>query len=115
MSKLAMDQINKIKIKFPNSLFIFVKNDGTPYKTTPKKAFKNLLMEAKIKYLKGVGFHILRHTFASLKLQGLDIYGNKINPIPIHILSKIMRHSNTKITEERYAMLSMQNILTAIE
>ena len=115
LSKLAMEQINKIKIKFPNSLFIFVKNDGTPYKTTPKKAFKNLLIEAKIKDLKGVGFHILRHTFASLKLQGLDIYGNKIKPIPIHILSKIMRHSNIRITEERYAMLSMQNILEVIE
>jgi integrase len=78
LSKLAMEQINKQKIDFINSLFIFTDNKGNPYKTTPKKALRNSFRKANIE---PAGFHIFRHTFASLKLQGLDVEGNKIRPL----------------------------------
>ena len=60
------------------------------------------------------GFHIFRHTFASLKLQGLDIYGNKIKPLRLEIISKLLGHSSTNITEKVYAKFQKNDILLSI-
>jgi integrase len=71
LNKDAMEQINKMKIKFPDSLFIFVDNKGNPYKTTPKKAFETAKRKANLKDIGG--FHVLRHTAGSFWLRGINL------------------------------------------
>lgn len=111
LTKLAMEQINKQKIDFPTSAFIFTDSKGNHYKISPKKALWNALEKSNIEK---TGFHIFRHTFASLKLQGLDIYGNKITPLRIEIISKLLGHSNTAITEKVYAKFSKDDLLLSL-
>ncbi|MDR0572382.1 MAG: site-specific integrase [Rickettsiales bacterium] len=101
LSTQAMEQVNKQKIDFPNSAFIFTDNKGNYYKTNPKKAFYNAVRKAELN--PPFGFHILRHTFASLKLQGLDIQGNKIIPKTIELIAEILGHKDINLTKNTYA------------
>jgi integrase len=101
LSKNAMEQINKQKIEFPNSAFIFTDSKGNYYKTTPKKAFYNAVKKAGLN--PPFGFHTLRHTFASLKLQGLDLNGNRINPKAIELIAEILGHKSIDLTKNVYA------------
>lgn len=111
LTKLAMQQVNEQKIEFPNSSFIFTDFKGSFYKSTPKKALHNAFKKAGIQQ---TGFHIFRHTFASMKLQGIDIYGNKITPLRLEIISKLLGHSNTNITEKVYAKFSSDDLLLSL-
>jgi integrase len=108
LSKLAMEQINKQKIDIINSLFIFTNNKGKSYSTTPKKALYNAFKKANVE---PAGFHIFRHTFASLKLQGLDINGNKIKPLSMEVVSQILGHKDIKTTQKHYVRFSNESIL----
>jgi integrase len=47
LSRDTMEQINKQKIDFPNSMYIFTDSKGNYYKTTPKKAFHNAIKKIK--------------------------------------------------------------------
>lgn len=47
--------------------------------------------------LRRIGFHILRHTFASQLV---------LNGTPLQIVSKVLGHSDTRITERHYAHLA---------
>jgi integrase len=107
LSKLAMEQINRQKIDFINSSFVFTDSKGNPYKTTPKKALYNTFKKANIE---PAGFHIFRHTFASLKLQGLDIEGNKIKPLSMEVISQILGHTDLKTTQKHYARFSNESM-----
>ncbi len=112
LSKIAMEQINEQRLEFPNSSFIFTTPKGYRYRTTPKKALETAFRKAN---LEKAGFHILRHTFASLKLQGLAINGQKVQPLRLELISKILGHSNTSITEKVYAKFSNDDILLSIK
>ena len=111
LTNLAMEQVNQQKIDFPTSAFIFTDSKGNHYKISPKKALWNAFEKSN---LEKTGFHIFRHTFASLKLQGLDIYGNRITPLRIEIISKLLGHSNTAITEKVYAKFSNDDLLLSL-
>lgn len=110
LSILAMEQVNKQKLEFPNSSFIFTDSKGNYYKTTPKTAMNTAFIKAGLKE-KGDLFHILRHTFASLKLQGLTIYGERVQPKPIELISQILGHSSIDLTLKVYAKFSKESLI----
>lgn len=110
LSILAMEQVNKQKLEFPNSSFIFTDSKGNYYKTTPKTAMNTAFRKAGLKE-KGDLFHILRHTFASLKLQGLTIYGERVQPKPIELISQILGHSSIDLTLKVYAKFSKESLI----
>ena len=110
LSKLAMEQVNSQRLEFPNSSFVFTDSKGNYYKTTPKTAMNNAFKKANLKST-GDLFHILRHTFASLKLQGLTIDGQKVQPKSIEVISHVLGHSNINITMKVYAKFSKQSLL----
>ena len=112
LTKQAMEQINKMKIKFPNSLFIFVDSKGKPYKTTPKKALETAKRKSNLKDIGG--FHITRHTAGSWWLQGTNLEGESVKPLRIEIVKELLGHSSVLITEKHYAKLSNQNILLSL-
>lgn len=112
LTKQAMEQINKMKIKFPDSLFIFVDNKGQPYKTTPKKAFETAKRKSNLKDIGG--FHITRHTAGSWWLQGTNLEGESVKPLRIEIVKELLGHSSVLITEKHYAKLTNQNILLSL-
>ncbi|MGC1211981.1 MAG: site-specific integrase [Micromonospora sp.] len=75
--------------------WVFTHEDGQPlYPDTVGRTFRKLTDQAGLPRLR---FHDLRHTFASIALDA---------EVPMPILSKVMGHSNSKITEGRYAHLS---------
>lgn len=110
LTKLAMEQINQQKLEFPASLYVFTDSKGNYYRTTPKKALATAIQKAQ---LASVAFHTLRHTFASLKLQGLDVYGNHIKPLRIEVISELLGHADISITKKIYAKFDKQSIITA--
>ena len=69
------------------------------------KNLKSVLEELKIE--KRITMHSLRKTFASTVLLG--------NGVPMDIVSKLLGHSNTKTTEQSYAVMSREAIFNAIE
>ena len=74
---------------------MFTHEDGKPlYPDTVGRTFRKLADQTGLPRLR---FHDLRHTFASIALNA---------EVPMPILSKVMGHSNSKITESRYAHLS---------
>ena len=113
LSKEAMEQINKMKIKFPDSLFIFVDSKGTPYQTTPKKALETAKRKAGLKDIGG--FHITRHTAGSWWLQGVNLQGQEVKPLRIEIVKELLGHSTVLITEKHYAKFTKQNLLMSLE
>ncbi len=115
LSKKAMEQINKQKVDFKYSFYIFTDSKGNYYKTTPKKALKTALKKANIKDTKNIGFHIFRHTFASHKLQGINYRGEKIKPVRIEVISEILGHSNIAITSDVYAKLNNNALLEILD
>jgi integrase len=102
LTKLAMEQINFMRLKYPNSVVIFPNHLGRPYKEPPKLAFKRVLEKAGITG-KGLLFHLLRHTAGSLWLQGKNIDGTPRPPMRIETISEVMRHSSIIITKDVYA------------
>ena len=107
----AREQVSQQKIEFPNSYWIFTDEKGQGYKTYPKTALHSACRKAKIN---GIGFHIFRHTFASLKLQGLNYKGEPIQPLRVEMISKLLGHSSTNITEQVYAKFSKEDILKSL-
>jgi integrase len=55
--------------------------------------------------LHGVGFHTLRHTWASLAA---------MNGVPMTVIASVLGHSGTRVTEAHYAHLSPSHIRDAI-
>ena len=107
----AREQVSQQKIEFPNSYYVFTNEKGQGYTTTPRKALINTCKKAR---LNGIGFHIFRHTFASFKLQGINYKGEVIQPLRVEMISKLLGHSNTNITEEVYAKFSREDILKSL-
>lgn len=110
LSRLAMEQINKQKLKFPTSAFIFTTSKGEPFKTMPKRAFNTALNKADLKdgY---VSFHTLRHTAGSLWLQGVNIDGTQRPPVRIEIVSEVLGHKNISFTKNVYAKLDKSSVV----
>jgi integrase len=50
-----------------------------------------------------IGFHTLRHTFASHKLQGINYKGERIKPLRIEIIAEILGHRSIDLTKKVYA------------
>ncbi|MEI8350053.1 MAG: tyrosine-type recombinase/integrase [Candidatus Omnitrophota bacterium] len=91
--------------KIPHSTpFVFVYN-GKKYTDEPKRAFKTLLVAAKINLGKGRLFHVLRHSCASwLVMSGVDLY----------TVGKILGHADFATTQI-YAHLSPEHLKKAVE
>lgn len=109
LSKEAMEQINEQKREFPDSMLIFTDSKGNYYKTTPKKAFYNAVKKSNLN--PPFGFHTLRHTFASHKLQGINYKGNKIKPLRIEVIAEIMGHGDINLTKKTYAVFAKDTLL----
>jgi integrase len=107
-----MEQVNKMKIKFPNSLFIFVNKKGIPYNTAPKRALETSKRKANIKDIGG--FHIFRHTAGSYWLQGINYKGERIKPLRLEIISKLLGHRDTSTTERVYAKFCNDDIVKSL-
>lgn len=108
----AMEQVKKQKIDFPNSMFIFTDSKGNYYKTTPKKAFENARNKSN---LKGVSFHTLRHTCATLKNKGLNYKGVFIGKKDKELIKRILGHSDLKITDGYIHNNSIDDLIDFIE
>jgi integrase len=112
LTKDAMEQIKRMKIRFPSSLFIFTDNRGNPYRTTPKKAFETAKRKANLSNIGG--FHVLRHTAGSFWLQGVNYKGERTKPLRIEVISKLLGHNNTTLTETVYAKLDNEDIIKSL-
>lgn len=80
---------------FPNSLYIFTDEKGNYYKTTPKTALRLACKRAKIKCK---GFHIFRHTGATLLYNGKNYLGEDVGLKSKEAISELLGHSDLKIT-----------------
>lgn len=109
LTKLAMEQVNKQFRDFSSCPFIFTNSSGCKYDKEPRKAFNNAKNKANLNDIGG--FHTLRHTFASLKLQGLSIYGEKIKPLRIEIIAEILGHTDINLTKKVYAKFCKQTLI----
>lgn len=109
LSKLSKEQIELQRKDFPNSEYIFTDKNGNKYKTTPKTSLKTACNKAAIGY---TGFHIFRHTFASLRLQGISpITGEKIKRLEPIIIQNILGHKDLSTTLRIYAKFCSQSIV----
>jgi integrase len=108
LTKEAMEQVNKQKIDFPNSMFIFTDKYGKAYKTNPRNSFNRATKKSNLQH---VGFHTLRHTFASQKLQGINYRGEKIKPVRIEIIAEVLGHTNINLTKKVYAIFDKENMM----
>ena len=106
LTREALEQILKNKVDKPNSVYIFATPDGGAYRTTPKRALNTAIKKANLKQF---GFHIFRHTGASLLLQGLNYKGEKIKPKRIEIISELLGHSDISLTRKIYAKFDKQS------
>ena len=61
--------------------------------------------------LNNVSFHTLRHTFASLKLQGVNTDGTKRPPVRIEIIAEILGHRSIDLTKKVYAQFDNNTLL----
>lgn len=102
----ALEQILNNKIEKPNSVYIFTDKKGNVYKTTPKKALTTAIRKAGLSQF---GFHILRHTGATLLLQGLTYKGERIKPKRIEVISELLGHSDINLTKKIYAKFDKEN------
>lgn len=102
----ALEQILNNKIEKPNSIYIFTDKKGNVYKTTPKKALTTAIRKAGLTQF---GFHILRHTGATLLLQGLTYKGERIKPKRIEVISELLGHSDINLTKKIYAKFDKEN------
>ncbi len=82
--------------------YIFTGNDKPKDPRTLEKYFENLLKKLDIKL---INFHALRHTFATrLREQKVDI----------KVISKLLGHSDWKITQEIYVHATFDNIKKSV-
>lgn len=81
---------------FPDSLYIFTDEKGNYYKTTPKTALQTACKKAE---LKCKGFHIFRHTGATLLYNGKNYLGEDIGFKSKEAISELLGHSDLKITD----------------
>jgi integrase len=83
---------------------IFRKNDGTAW---GKSHQKRLMCDAceRAKIYPPIGFHILRHTWASHAV---------MNGVPLLVVAKNLGHSDTRMVEKHYGHLAPSYIVDAI-
>jgi integrase len=74
---------------------IFLRASGTPWKTSEQQ--RPMDAACLIAKIKGVTFHILRHTYASHSV---------MNGMPIEVLAEVLGHKDTRITMRHYAHFS---------
>ena len=80
---------------FPNSIYIFTDEKGNNYKTDPKTALKTACKKAGVNMK---GFHIFRHTGATLLYNGKNFLGEDIGLKSKEAISELLGHSDLKIT-----------------
>ena len=98
--KIPLNKYARLSIEsqirdFPNSIYIFTDENGNNYKTTPKTALKNACKKANVKMK---GFHIFRHTGATLLYNGKNFLGQNIGFKSKEVISELLGHSDLKIT-----------------
>lgn len=81
---------------FPQSLYIFTDSKGNYYKTDPKTALKTACKKAGVKMC---GFHIFRHTGATLLYNGKNFLGQDIGFKSKEAISELLGHSDIHITK----------------
>jgi integrase len=79
---------------------LFLRSDGEPWKHAQQARFmKDACTAAKIS--PAIGFHILRHSYASrLAMRG----------VPMQVIAAQLGHSDTRMTEKHYAHLAPSHI-----
>lgn len=85
--------------------YVFTRRDGSPWaKNHQSRLMKTACEQAKID--PPIGFHELRHTYASLLAQaGADLL----------TISKLLGHADTRITSRHYAHLCDKTLATAVQ
>jgi integrase len=83
---------------------IFKKNDGSAWgKSHQKRFMADACKHAKL--TPPVGFHGLRHTYASLSVMG---------GVPLLVIAKNLGHSDTRMVEQHYGHMSSSHVADAI-
>jgi len=84
--------------------FAFIKQDGTPWgKNHHARLLKEACLHAKV--TPAIGFHELRHTYASLLAQaGADLL----------TISKLLGHADTRVTSRHYAHLCDKTLANVV-
>lgn len=111
LTKNALEQILNNKIDKPNSIYVFTTPSGDIYKTSPKRTLYTAIKKAN---LSPFGFHIFRHTGASLLLQGLNYKGEKIKPKRIEVISELLGHSDINLTKKIYAKFTKESFFVEL-
>lgn len=100
LSDKALD-ILTAQIRHISSPYVFWHGEGLPYKNAPR-AFGEAAEAAKVP---DVIFHDLRRTFTCRHYR---------LGVPLHILSKLLGHSNYAVTETHYAFLQTEDLHKAL-
>lgn len=100
----AFTELRKITGAFPN---VIVSKNGNPlYPWNLERPFQSILERAGIEAPKGTGPHALRHTFASMLFE---------NGCAVKIVSELLGHKDTKVTENIYIHLIQKQKMKAIQ
>mgnify|MGYP001819490170 FL=1 len=89
----------------PNKERVFVRGDGEPWGEAHQvRRMKDACTKANID--PPVGFHILRHTFASFLAQ---------DGVPLQVIAQAIGDSDTRIVEKHYAHLQPSQVAAAVQ
>lgn len=100
----AFRELKKVTGAFPT---VIASKNGKPlYPWNLERPFQSILEHAGIKTPKGTGPHALRHTFASMLFE---------NGCAVKVVSELLGHKDTKITENTYIHLIQKQKMKAIQ
>ena len=100
----AFAELKKLNGGFPN--VIMSKNGNQLYPWNIERPFQSILERAGIDVPKGTGPHALRHTFASMLFE---------NGCAVKVVSELLGHKDTKVTENIYIHLIQKQKIKAIQ
>lgn len=100
----AFSEIKKITGHYP--YVIASKNGKLLYPWNLERTFQSILEHAGIDTPKGTGPHALRHTFASMLFE---------NGCAVKVVSELLGHKDTKVTENIYIHLIQRQKIKAIQ
>lgn len=89
------------------SEYVIVDSDGDRIKPDRvSKRFKFFVRKSKLSGREGISFHTLRHSCASWLIQ---------QGVPLAVVSKILGHSSTQITDQTYAHVGDDAVTEAMD